>query len=356
MVMFERPKAFGHLSAEVIKKGLCSLCGACLASCDEGVIDIRDEEPVLTGKCVACGICYYQCPAKNPPSPELEESIFGRRRGNGDEAELGVFRAIHSARATEEEVHKVAQDGGVVTALLMCALREDLADAAVVVGMDEDKPWMPKPVVATVPQDLLNASGTKYVSAPVLLGLREATVNFLKRKVALVGTPCQIRALRNMQHSPRGYLKLGDAVVFTIGLFCWESFYYGKLVSEYLQGKKGIDPAEVTKFSIGEGKFRLFKGGNLIFQGGVKNLKDYARGACRTCPDFTSEYADISVGRAGSSAGWSTVIMRSEAGEKLFRVACEKGFLEHRPVEGEMMDRLLRTARSKRASVVKVER
>lgn len=352
--MSEKPKVFGHLFAEVVKKGLCSLCGACIASCDEGVIDIRDEEPAITGKCIACGICHYQCPAKNPPSPELEERIFGKERGTEDEAELGVFRAIYSAKARDGDVHKVAQDGGVVTALLACTFRENLADAAVVVGVERDKPWMPKPMVATVYQDLLKTSGTKYVSAPVLLGLREAVVNYLKREVALVGTPCQIRALRNMQHSPRGYLKLGGAVIFAIGLFCWESFSY-KLVSDYLQKQKGIDPAGVKKFSIEAGRFRLFREGKLIFEEAVKNLKGYARGACHTCQDFTSEYADISVGHVGSSAGWSTVIVRSEAGERLFRVACEKGFLEHRPLEKEMIDKLLKTARSKRASVTTPE-
>ena len=212
---------------------------------------------------------------------------------------------------------------------------------------------MPMPMVAATPRELLKASGTKYVAAPALRGLREAVMNFLKQKVAFVGTPCQIRAIRNMQFAPRGYLKLGDAVTFTIGLFCWEGFYYKKLVEEYIRGK-GIDPAEVTKFSIEEGRFRLFKGGDLILDERVKEVGGCAREACHTCPELTSEYADLSVGHQGSQAGWSTVIVRSEAGENLFKLACEKGFLEHKSVEGEMMGRLVKVARAKRAIAAKL--
>jgi coenzyme F420 hydrogenase subunit beta len=347
----ERPKLFEHLFKEVIKENRCSLCGACLASCpDEGIIEIRNEKPAISGKCMLCGICYYQCPAANPPTSDLEEKIFGRKRGNEDEAGLGVFRAIYSARATKEEIREVAQDGGVVTALLACALRKTMIDAAVVVGVEENKPWMPRPMVAIDFQDLLKSSGTKYVSAPLLIGLREAVANFSMQKVALVGTPCQVRAVRNMQYAPRGCLKLGDAVAFTIGLFCWESFYYSRLMEGYLQKEKDIDPTEVTKFSIEKGKLRLFKEEDLIFEVGVKKIGDLAREACHACLDFTSEYADISVGNQGSPAGWSTVIVRSEAGEKLFRVAREKGYIECRPMKEKGMDKLVKLARSKRRS------
>jgi coenzyme F420-reducing hydrogenase beta subunit len=39
---------------------------------------------------------------------------------------------------------------------------------------------------------------------------------------------------------------------------------------------------------------------------------------CCDCPDFTAKYSDISVGSVGSDDGYSTVIVRSDIGEKLF--------------------------------------
>ncbi len=38
---------------------------------------------------------------------------------------------------------------------------------------------------------------------------------------------------------------------------------------------------------------------------------------CNFCDDFSNKYADISVGSVGSPNGYSTVIVRSEVGEKL---------------------------------------
>jgi coenzyme F420 hydrogenase subunit beta len=40
---------------------------------------------------------------------------------------------------------------------------------------------------------------------------------------------------------------------------------------------------------------------------------------CHYCGDFTARFADISVGSVGSKKGYSTVIVRSKAGEKLVK-------------------------------------
>ena len=52
--------SFGKLKREIIDPGICTLCGACVASCE--VLTIREEKPALQGKCTACGVCYKQCP------------------------------------------------------------------------------------------------------------------------------------------------------------------------------------------------------------------------------------------------------------------------------------------------------
>ena len=51
----------------------------------------------------------------------------------------------------------------------------------------------------------------------------------------------------------------------------------------------------------------------------VKDLDVAAERACRFCDDFTSQFADVSVGSVGSKKGYSTVIVRSKAGEKLVK-------------------------------------
>ena len=49
----------------------------------------------------------------------------------------------------------------------------------------------------------------------------------------------------------------------------------------------------------------------------VKELGAAVEQGCLACPDFTSKYADISVGSVGSEDGRSTVIVRSDIGAKL---------------------------------------
>ena len=43
------------------------------------------------------------------------------------------------------------------------------------------------------------------------------------------------------------------------------------------------------------------------------------KSVCSYCDDFTAQFADVSVGSVGSKKGYSTVIVRSKAGEKLVK-------------------------------------
>ncbi len=324
-------KTFGSLLAEVVKKGLCTFCGACIASCPYNAIAVSDEQPKLVSKCVSCEICYYQCPRVDWDDAAMEQKLFGRVRK--PEEPLGIYRLAYSARATNPEILKVAQDGGVVTALLAYALDNGVIDAAVVSGVDPEQPWKPVPRVVLRSSDLLATAGTKYTPCPNLIGLASAVVEYGLERVGFVGTPCQVRAIRKMQDPAHGCLKLSDKVVFTIGLFCMESFGYEKLVKEFVWDKHGVDPSSVTKFAITKGKFIVWVGEEEKINVPIKELDPYVRDCCRVCNDFGADFADISVGSVGSPDGWSTVLVRTEVGEKLFAGAVENRYVEYQPLD-----------------------
>ncbi|HZF21186.1 MAG TPA: hypothetical protein VEZ43_01810, partial [Dongiaceae bacterium] len=83
-----RLKIFGNLITEVVKKGICMYCGACIASCPIDILFHSDtEEPIMRGTCAACQVCYYSCPRIELPVAEIEQRIFGRER-TADEAIL----------------------------------------------------------------------------------------------------------------------------------------------------------------------------------------------------------------------------------------------------------------------------
>ena len=53
-------------------------------------------------------------------------------------AELGKYKACVSARSTDKEILKGAQDGGIVTSLFAYALEEGIIDGAIVAGTYDD--------------------------------------------------------------------------------------------------------------------------------------------------------------------------------------------------------------------------
>lgn len=325
-------KIFGNLLTEVIRKDLCVGCGACVTACPVHVIEMKDvpgkdQQPTLVGKCILCELCYYQCPMV-PPLPS-DKDVFGREKNEAEN--FGVTIKCYSARAKKEEILKIGTDGGVVTSLLACGLQTGLIDSAVVSGVSPTEPWKAVPEVVTSVDELLKHAGTRYTVSPTLLGLWSAVEGYFKQEVAVVGTPCQIKAVRKMQKTPKGALKYGLRTALTIGLFCMESFYYDQLIKKYLPQKTDI--SKISKFNIKKGKFLVDANGQRVLEVPLAEVKPYARENCHQCGDFTAELADISVGGVGSPEGWSTVIVRTEVGKKIFDATVEAGFIEYKPIE-----------------------
>jgi hypothetical protein len=63
---------------------------------------------------------------------------------------------------------------------------------------------------------------------------------------------------------------------------------------------------------------------------------------------LTSEKADISVGSIGSQAGFSTIIVRTNAGMDLLNKAAKDGYLEFKPLSEEDLTKVLNIGRVKK--------
>jgi coenzyme F420 hydrogenase subunit beta len=346
----QRPKVFGSLISEVLNRDLCTFCGACVASCPVYILQMQGEKPTMKGKCELCQVCYYSCSAAEFPRDEVEKAIFGRTRA-ADEP-IGIYKTIANGRSKKEEILQRSQDGGVVTSILGYALESGKVDAAAVTGIDKEVPWKSIPSVAVDYCDVLNAAGTKYTPAPTLIGLMSATQEYGKGKVAIVGTPCQIRSYRRMQTSPLGARKLASAVSLAIGLFCMESYRYDRFLGDYLR-TKGVDVSKVSRFAIKKGKFRVTVDGQEVLTVPIKELDEFVRSSCKVCEDFTAEYADISVGGVGCPEGWCTAIARTTPGQEFLTEAEKNGWIELKPIDPSKygMEQVLRLSASKKTRV-----
>jgi coenzyme F420 hydrogenase subunit beta len=200
-------------------------------------------------------------------------------------------------------------------------LEENIADAAVLTIVDE-KDWFPKGVVVTDKDDVKKCAGSKFAGAHSLEALREA-LNKGYQKIAVVGLPCQVRALRKMALLDIKKEKLGERIGPVIGLFCnWalSARELLQLLSERLGSitikKYDIPPppAKTLVVYTDEGSVEI----------SLDEIRHLTQESCKICDDMTSEFADVSVGMYEGRPGWNTILIRTSAGQTLVKLGAKK--------------------------------
>ena len=243
---------------------------------------------------------------------------------------LGNYKTVLSARAADADILKCSQDGGIVTQLFSYALEEGIIDGAIVAAAG-DEPWKPEPVVATTKAELLAARGTKYTISPNMKLIKEATRPYGLDKVGIVGTPCQMQALRKAQLYPIAMRDVPDKIALAIGIFCMENFPYQGLetiVEDHCQTKM----ESAVKMDIGKGKFSVYTERGALSQIPLAATHKYEQPGCHVCLDYVSNLADVSTGSVGSPDGWSTVFVRTKKGEDVWSKAVAAGYFETKDI------------------------
>ena len=304
----------------------CILCGLCARVCEEligvsainfanrGVMrEVTAPYHALSDDCIACGACARVCPTGSRKIrintyPMLEEDKRkvedGFLKGTRDEY-LGVHNDILAAKSSVE-----GQDGGMATALLISGMQRGMFDAAIVVQRKDG--YRAQAIIAENIDEIMKARGTKYQRVKMMSKLAEL-IEKGKRKIAIVGTPCEVRAVREIQQT---LLRDFPTVEITIlGLFCYEAFIYEKLKEE-TRKLLGVDLDKSEKTQIHKGKFIVQVDGK-EYSCRVRDLGKAVEKGCAFCDDFVSKLADVSIGSVGSPDGYSTVIVRSDVGKKL---------------------------------------
>ena len=307
-------ESYIDLEKEVWEKSICSGCGACVAVCPADAIFFPDdsEVPVNCGYCkaendsVPCGACAAVC-------PRIHRNI---------KAGLGEFSKIISARAATEV--KKSQSGGAVTAILANALDEGLIDAVVTITED---PWTLKPESAIITRKdvLITKAGSRYSwHVPILESLKEAVINRKIKRIAVVGLPCVISAVRLMKESGNDLLKpFGDSIRLTIGLFCTESFDY-ELFVQKIRDKFNLETWQIRRMDI-KGHLEITDLHNSVYKLEMDDIAGCIRAGCHVCTDFTAVDSDISAGSVGTPDGFTTLLIRNDIG---------KGFVDRAVING----------------------
>lgn len=322
-------RSFTDLIQDVQKPGLCHRCGGCVTFCSavnysaleldsEGKPRYADQD-----KCIECGLCYTICPEIN----ELEEETRQRLQWRSP---IGRVIETTIARATDPAIRERATDGGVVTALLVHLFKTGRIDGAIVTK--PTGPFQREPILAESEADIRDASGFFFDTSHGMMRYSDYYMTYSQfrefnpliqkglQRIAFVGTPCQIRAVRRMQTLN---IIPSDSIKFCLGLFCSGNFVYGEKEQAKIAELGNFNWKDVRKINIKKDLMIHLNSGK-IKTIELDELEFMKRFACYFCPDYSAEYADLSFGGVGAEDGWTTVIMRTPIGRATFADARSK--------------------------------
>lgn len=340
--------AYTDLESKIINSGFCTFCGACEAACPVHAISIdgyKVEHSDCSQHIDTCPICYEICPHTDELVSECLKFVKSPQKREG----LGYYRRILLAQAADPELRKLGHGGAIVTTLLTNAIEKGEIDSAIVSQAETNVPIKPKALVGVVPDDVFSAVGSKFFPSSVARAYGSAVYEYGKANIAFVGVPCHVLALRKLEaweHKITGNLKV------IIGLFCFWTLSFGNLL-KYLTEKYNIKPDEIKRLDIIKDLIVQTDKGTIKVP--LSEVKPHILTSCETCTDFASELADISVGSAYPLKEWSTVIIRTKAGEDFFYSAVEAGVINTGVIELEpdAFAHVIGTALQKRRTALK---
>ena len=274
------------------------------------------------GLCTDCGLsrsanpkaCGQACQFIQPDYPTMEARVHGRAREpeTPDELFFGPFRRMLRARLRPPR--EGAQWTGIATRLGERLLETGAVDAVLTMAADPADRWRPVPVLVTNAADMAACRGMRMGYAPLLALLDTARAQG-HRRLAVIGIPCQVYALRALE------AELGFARLYVIGTPCSDNTTTANF-HEFLALLSDA-PETITYL-----EFRADYHVELRFADGTKKEipflllplsklpGDFFPLTCRTCVDYTNVLADITVGyMGGTGAQW--LLTRNARGEEL---------------------------------------
>jgi coenzyme F420 hydrogenase subunit beta len=276
--------------------------------------------------CTDCGIsrssdarrCGHACQFIQPDYPALEARVHGRARDpqRPDELHFGPMRRM--LRASLQPASTGAQWTGITTRIAERLLQDGAVDAVLTMAPDPEDRWRPVPVLVTRAEGMAQCRGMRMGYAPLLALLEPARERGYKR-LAVIGIPCQIYALRALE------AELGLERLYVIGTPCSDNTTTERF-HEFLEllAAQTHDPAGSISYlefcadyhvelRYDDGRRRRIP----FLQLPLSQLPpDFFPLTCRTCVDYTNVLADITVGYMGGE-GEQWLLVRNERGEEL---------------------------------------
>jgi formate dehydrogenase subunit beta len=220
--------------------------------------------------------------------------------------------------------------GGAVTSVLQFSLATEKVDGVVTVKAKNDNRYAGVPVLITREEELIETAGSLHCTAPnISRFVKEYLDGASTMKLAVVGKPCDIRAIIELQK--REQISRDNLIL--IGLNCTGTLSPTTAKEMFIREFE-VDPDKVVKEDIDEGKLTI------VLEDGTEKSRDLMeleekgygrRENCRRCDINIPRMADLACGKWGAEdeEKKSTFIeICSEKGRNLMDETIEEGFIE----------------------------
>lgn len=266
---------------------LCSACGACGVVCPKEAISFSTSSvgrlyAEVSNDCVDCGLCMKVCPSLVNSSHETNDPY------------LGNLLKVYTGKSLVHSYYMNGQSGGICTTLLSYLFDVSEIDAAIVC-----KPSSSQAIIVEDKDDLKSTQGSCYTPVDLLTALKNIGT---KKSVAIVGLPCHLQGLQNLQKLSKRF----ECIRYKIGLICDRvlcsgiqdvmlSLYPNPTVGHIYWRKKNYNGYDYNSAPI---VVKYENGREYVIPNTFRYaLKDmYTPPRCRVCSDKLNITADIVLG------------------------------------------------------------
>lgn len=308
-----------HLQTKVVKPGICTGCGACVALAPAGSARMVESAsgivPQFNAECNLQEIAWAACPGKGVDYPELYRKHYGSLPSDW---RVGHIDKLWTGHSSDPLIRRAGASGGATTAVLIHLLETGRIDAAILAKQGVPTPEQASWFIARTREDILSCVQSVYVPVAMLDCLPQLEHG---KKYAITLVPEQSAALRVLQHSGHAPAK---QIEYILGPYTGTALD-PRAVRSLLRANKvaNDDPITSLKWRAGE-----WPGYLEILTASGREIRSkkvyynflipfYVTQTSLQSMDFANEFTDLSVGDAWSpkfeslGQGFSVIASRS---------------------------------------------
>jgi len=324
------------IQKNVVNKGICVGCGACVALDESGLSEMIDSSsgpiPKFSNRASIPDNIETICPGYGCNYPELYVQHYGTVP---DRWLLGHQERVRTGYAADDSIRRLGASGGVLTRVLVYLLESGRVDGVIVAEQGRPSPLQARYRVATTAKEVIDCAQSIYIPVSMIDSLKEIDD---EKSYAMVCLPDQSAALRQMQH-------LGDKkalqIKYVIGPYVGTSLQ-PEAINAFLKSNRIDQSDAVTSLKWRAGEWPGYleiktESGRMIRSKKVYYnylIPFYVTQASLQSMDFANEFADLAVGEAWSpefekeGKGHSVIVTRSTDMEEILSEMIQNNLIE----------------------------